>query len=680
MEDTTQPRYAPHERLSDKHYAELTEASGIDPEIVAERGYRTIERRAELTEYPNWQRRLGLYVPMYSPDGVSTGCQLKPGRRRPKGPKYETPQGSQMIADVHPRMRDQVRNGSGPLLITEGIKTGDAATSRGLPTVALPGVWMWKVKGTHADLLPCFGPVNLDRQVLIAFDADVMSKGGVQQALGRLVEALEARGADVYVVYLPDLGDGKTGVDDFLAAGHTLSEMKMLARRFEPQDISRIRLTKDAELRAAIEAAWTSWESFNWNRLVGTGKRPHWQRGHSARDVESVAIEQAARSGVLVEDGLFFRLDQRTWAERCTTNKDKIAKYISHLEAEDRLRRVEEPDKPEEQAAAYVLLVERATYVQVERKGEREGEFQGGYDPGVRRLRAPRLRWGRPTFEREGDEVYRGFIRRVGKHNAAIIDFLDSVGGSASDVEVAEALGKAGRERDLRNRNFVRLEERGIVETSEGGRHVALVDDWPEALEREREVSGEIADARRQRAQHQREREAYRNRDSKEADPSPSQEEMDARREAREQQRRDLAVEAFSRPRTGAQMNLRHWINGDLDDPEILTRSVLRTLGIAWSHEHDFREVAVAVANEHREGPDVAAPERTKQPRPKRSTTPPPDSGPDYAPDEEAPLPPDPELDSVGLEDDPCTGALDCECIACSIPAPRFAKPYGGAA
>jgi hypothetical protein len=37
----------------------------------------------------------------------------------------------------------------------------------------------------------------------------------------------------------------KIGVDDFLAAGHSVAELKTLARKFEPADVGRIRLSQD---------------------------------------------------------------------------------------------------------------------------------------------------------------------------------------------------------------------------------------------------------------------------------------------------------------------------------------------------------------------------------------------------------------------------------------------------
>ena len=209
-----------HRTLSDSHRRMLFEESGIDPAVAEERGYYTARRRSEVPgAFKDYQRKPGLVVPMFSPDGETVGHQLRPDKPRKGGPKYETPGGISPVVDVHPRMLEEVRYGDGPLLITEGAKTGDAATSRGVPTVVLAGVWMWCVpKAKPYRLKPCFDHVRLEgREVVVAFDSDCMSKAGVQDALAALVGALEDRGALVKVVYLPDAADGseaKQGVDE----------------------------------------------------------------------------------------------------------------------------------------------------------------------------------------------------------------------------------------------------------------------------------------------------------------------------------------------------------------------------------------------------------------------------------------------------------------------------------
>ena len=193
--------------LSDDHRKMLYEESGIDPGVARERGYYSARRRSEVPEaFKGYQRKVGLVMPVCSPDGTTRSWQLRPNKPRKdkkgKPLKYETPGGSEVILDVHPRMLEEVRSGSGDLWITEGIKKADSLTSRGLPTIGLIGVWNWQRDG---NLLTCWEHVRLKgRRVYVVFDSDVMAKEGVQLALERLVSVLEDRGAEVLVVYLPE--------------------------------------------------------------------------------------------------------------------------------------------------------------------------------------------------------------------------------------------------------------------------------------------------------------------------------------------------------------------------------------------------------------------------------------------------------------------------------------------
>jgi hypothetical protein len=499
----------PH--LSPKHRAMLYEESGIAPEIAAERGYYNARSRSEVPQtFAGYQRRLGLVVPMFSPDGITRGWQLRPDKPRKNGPKYETPPGVSPVVDVHPRMREEARYGDGPLLITEGAKTGDAATSRGMCTVVLAGVWMWCVpKVKPYCLKPCFDHIRIEgREVLVAFDSDCMSKAGVQEALAALVAALEERGAAVKVIYLPDAADGsKQGVDDYLAAGGTVNELKMLARKFEPSDLGRIRLSRNEELSVKVNAAWSRWWEENWSRIVGTGERPHWMRGQSCRDAIKVAIDVMARTGEVVVDGVRFTLSVRAWALLAAVSKTTMLKVIAHLEAEGWIRR-DYGDKAADAAGSYVLLLGRSSLDHDgEKSGQKEKATQGlqAYDPDGQGLSAPRLRWSAPTFDREGNCVVRGYVRRLGKRRSAVIDVLEK--GRTMDIkEVAQAL-KVSRARNLR-RNLPMLEEAGIISVS--GDTVSLNPDWLEALETERKLKGEIRNDQGEEGSEERERTRYR--------------------------------------------------------------------------------------------------------------------------------------------------------------------------
>jgi hypothetical protein len=124
-----------------------------------------------------------------------------------KAIKYETPAGSRLALDVPLRVLPFLGNPAHPLWITEGARKVDAAVSHGLCCIGLPGVWGWRGTNEHGGktALPDWEVIALNgREVIIAFDSDVMTKASVQGALERLTAFLRARGALVRFVILPD--------------------------------------------------------------------------------------------------------------------------------------------------------------------------------------------------------------------------------------------------------------------------------------------------------------------------------------------------------------------------------------------------------------------------------------------------------------------------------------------
>ena len=146
----------------------------------------------------------------------------------------------------------RVRRSTNDLFITEGIRKGDAAVSKGLACVALLGVWNWR--GTDESgaitVLPDWEEIHLKgRTVYIVFDSDVMTKLSVKKSLERLARFLRARGAAVKLVYLPAGSAGeKVGLDDWFANGGSVTELKDLAEdqvRGMPQIVVNARQLPD---------------------------------------------------------------------------------------------------------------------------------------------------------------------------------------------------------------------------------------------------------------------------------------------------------------------------------------------------------------------------------------------------------------------------------------------------
>jgi uncharacterized protein DUF3854 len=364
--------------LSEAHRKMLYDESGISPEVAAARGYRTIRRRSEVPEeFADWQRRRGLLVPTYSPDGTTRGYQLRPDRpiRRKNGsaPKYETPHGSRITLDVNPLTRDEVSTGQDVLWVTEGARKVDALASKGLAAVGIIGVWNFAVPGSKGvEPLPCWRHVRLGgRTVTVVYDADAKTNPDVQEALRRLVVMLEGLGAAVLVIYLPPVnGNGKAGVDDYLAAGGTAAELRLLAHPYKLVDVGHERMSRDEKFRAAIEECR--------RRLREMPVRTTGQNTRAA--VVRALTFEAQRSGRLVAGGVRVVMDRRTLAERAAKSRKAVDKAIGRLREEGELL-LDNAGRKAEKAGAFILPTSAGEIAQKgshKGKKQREGEGQEG--------------------------------------------------------------------------------------------------------------------------------------------------------------------------------------------------------------------------------------------------------------------------------------------------------------
>jgi hypothetical protein len=688
------------------HQEMLFTESAIDPEVAAERGYETVTRRSRLMDFSKKQRRVsanepGLLVPLYSPDGITRMSQLRPHTPRTAGLKYETPAGGSLIIDVHPRMLERVRHGDEPLLITEGAKTGDAATSRDIPTVVLAGVWGWCVpKAKPHTLRPCWDHVRLEgREVFVAFDSDVMTKPEVQDALAALVQCLGERGAIVKVIYLSDAADGaKQGIDDYLAAGGTVKEMFMLARKFNPADIGEIRLSRDERLRDAIRHLWQRWLDDDWMHFVGNADKGNWARGHSARDVVEALLEAAAKSGKLKDDAIEVKISMRGLAQRAAKSLGSVRKSLQHLATEGWLEIVSPENH--KKSRTYRLLVGRARVYSM-REGEAGREVSNpplqSLPPLCIPLRAPsapRLRWSSPARRRRREfELVpgRAVVRRTGArpvdeqadmpaykrlcpHRGAIVDQLEAHGGSLGILELMEALGRSNsRKRDFRRRILSRLEEAGVVEVSEASDTVLLAADWLDRLNERREADGEIEQAERLAKRYRTESESYRTYLEREKNGTP-QASLDAVRRSHELRKRRLQEmrEEDERDHEPTPPEIEKLIKSALAQNKRVRLNLLAEMalgeGLRW---RDVRPAIKRMGYRIERLPEFLNEEFVYRPLPAAQADPP-ATQPEYeAFDLWAPEPePEPEPPHP----------LDCDCLECSIPTPKYVRPYRGVA
>lgn len=235
--------------LSPEHWKHLLEGSGISEEIIQLRKYRTITETADLIKlgFDRAQAKQvpGLLLPVhcttgenglycYRPDNprviIDKRKRLANGEFHNKVLKYEMPKNSGVRLDCPPKCRRNIADPDTPLWITEGIKKADALASHGQCAIALLGVWNFKGKNIFGGVtfLADWDAVTFKgREIRIVFDSDVMTKVGVRQALERLTEHLQRRGAHVVVVHLPMESGEKVGVDDYLRS-HTIEELEAL--------------------------------------------------------------------------------------------------------------------------------------------------------------------------------------------------------------------------------------------------------------------------------------------------------------------------------------------------------------------------------------------------------------------------------------------------------------------
>ena len=112
--------------------------------------------------------------------------------------------------------------------IVEGELKALALTQYGIPALAIGGVDSWRCKNKP---LKDWGWIPLKgRPVTLAFDADLTEKLQVQRALVQLGTFLKKQGALVNVLVIPDLGDGVSGVDDYVAT-QGIAQFKKLAQK-----------------------------------------------------------------------------------------------------------------------------------------------------------------------------------------------------------------------------------------------------------------------------------------------------------------------------------------------------------------------------------------------------------------------------------------------------------------
>jgi hypothetical protein len=502
--------------LSDSHQGTLYGDSGIDPPVEAERGTFTASRGKDVPQDHGWlPKKPGIVFPVHTLDG-GIFYRLRPDNPG-RFPKYMQPKGHPNRLDVHPRQHERIKKPGGTRYVTEGERKVDAGVSRDVLMVGQSGVFNGQ-RDKGAALIDDWYELPIDgEEYAICYDSDIYTNESVQLAADRLARLLKAEGAKVFITLLPPAPDGsKQGLDDFFANGGTVHELELLTIPYDEAVVERVRLTRDQQLRAAIEALWRKWWETSW-----TG-----QGGHTDRDLAIKVIEAARKHGKVIGDDLRV---VKAWGplmvEAKISSSRTMGKSVARLEGMGFFERDNKGRKADKPGAFVFRAVARASVKQYGEGATLEEatvDLNGEGGPCTLHLRTPRLMWSSPKVKGrrglvKGTRMVRQGVRseprpavkRLGKARGAILDALDAGGGVLTLKEIADALHRK-RARDLRRRNLPMLEEAGII--SVDGDVVTLAEDWLDRLEDARELGGEIEAEEHARRRYREKSRAYHNR------------------------------------------------------------------------------------------------------------------------------------------------------------------------
>ena len=324
------------DKLAPHHLATLHKGSGISLEVIEARGYRTVDFGDGKTlldlGFTLGQFSLpAILVPLWNVLGQQEGYAIRMDNPGDRG-KYQRIRGSRNAIDANPlTTKEQLRDGSQPLFITEGAKKADAIVSQGGIAVNIAGVYNWRGANEFGwkTTLPDWDEIALNgRNVLLCFDSDVQTNINVRKALDRLSAVLKMRGAEVWVVLFPYADTGKIGVDDYLLT-HTLSDVEELA-------VSQASLASDdplVEYPMTDQGAAERFLEVNKGRAFYCSSTGVWYCWDGVRwdGTNPVKIESLAKETTRIVQARVFALDDSA------PRKDDLIKYAIGLEQSSKL-------------------------------------------------------------------------------------------------------------------------------------------------------------------------------------------------------------------------------------------------------------------------------------------------------------------------------------------------------
>ncbi len=253
----------------------------------------------------------------------------------------------------------------------------------------------------------------------------------------------------------------------------------------------------DAETRAMVDGFTGRMMARAW---PGQGEK-------SDRSVCRALVKLARLYGVAITRGVRVSVSLRDLALFAGVSKVTVIKAVRRLRMAGIIRK-DDAGRWGTKAGAFVLLTDSASLYHSSTSGGLDvtGDVSGKplRYPEPPPLTAPGLRHSAPIFDGPNRV---GTILRPGPGAVEAVDHLEAAGGTIPLSALAAAVN-VRRPWDLRRRRLRRLETAGVVECS--GDTVSLTPGWIAALEREREIGGEIAAHKRDAARYEREREAFK--------------------------------------------------------------------------------------------------------------------------------------------------------------------------
>jgi putative DNA primase/helicase len=305
--------------LSEKHYAELLN-SGLNDENIIDTKCFTVDSKSRCKKLTGYNLT-GLIIPYLDPTGkpytIGNGSpfyRLKPDwsfmANPEEYPKYLSPkhEGNRpYFAPTYKQWDKVLRFNKVPIHLPEGEKKAGLLGALSYAAIGLPGVYGFVDRTDRNEELEFDAPFkqedNEDREkkpeqlenshilpeletiggdhfwrnriVYIPFDSDIVQKWQVKNALKKLAEWLQSKGAEVYIVLIPsELNGDKNGVDDFIVR-HGVEAYEKLLKAAEPAFIWKkkkpiFNLPTDPELFQKASLLWCVLKE-HWRYRPGIG-------------------------------------------------------------------------------------------------------------------------------------------------------------------------------------------------------------------------------------------------------------------------------------------------------------------------------------------------------------------------------------------------------------------------